>query len=171
MHIQSINGVSLDNRDVPDAARIIQETGDNEVQLMVRSSRRDVDKAKRLRRQPGDLYIESPMELQREEFTLANRQADERVVSMPRISTVSGDFGGSISSDGSDNHVEDVFRRGSQEHKKPNELRYVNSITGVRKRGEIFDEFRWEKALQKDVLIGGEGSVGLSLTLVDFAVS
>lgn len=171
MHIQSINGVSLDNKDVPEAARIIQETGDIEVQLMVRSSRRDVDKAKRLRRRPGDLYIESPMEVQREEFTLANKQADERVVSTPRISTVSGDFGGSISSDGSDNHVEDVFRRSSQEYKKPTELRYVNSITGVRQKGEIFDEFRWEKGIKNDVLIGGEGFVALSLTLVDFAVS
>ena len=168
MHIQSINGVSLDNRDVSEAASIMQETGDFEVQLMVRSSRRDIEKAERLRRQHGNQYAESPVELQREQFTLAPKRP---VGPVPRMSTISGDFGGSMSSQGSgDIPAEDVFR---QEHKKPTNLRCVanNCITGVRQRGETFDEFRWEKDMKYDMLIGGEGSLGLSLTLVDFAVS
>lgn len=165
MHVQSIDGISLDNRDVSEAASIIQETGDNEVQLMVRSSRRDVSKAERLRKRHGN-HTESPVEPQREQFTLATKHP-------PRMSTLSGDFGGSVSSDGSDFHgTEDVFKR-SDEHKKPTDLRCVGSscITGVRQRGEISDEFRWEKSIQYDILKGGEDSFGLSLTLVDFAVS
>lgn len=173
MHLQSIDGVSLDNRDVSEVASIIQETGDNEVQLMVRSSRRDVNKAERLRKRQGEQYAESPMEGQREQFTLATKRPSEGVVTVPRMSTLSGDFGGSISSDGSDLPVvEDVFKR-SDEHKKPTELRCVakHCITGVRQRGEIFDEITWEKNIKYDILIGGEDSLGLSLTLVDFAVS
>ena len=178
MHVQSINGVSLDNRDVSEAAGIIQETGDNEVQLMVRSSRRDVSKAERLRKHHGNhhgnLYLESPMEGQREQFTLATKQPNERVASMPpRTSTLSNDFGGSMSSDGSDlPATEDVFKA-NDEHKKPTDLRWVtkNCITGVRQRGETSDEFSWEKDVKYDVLMGGKDSLGLSLTLVDFAVS
>ena len=171
MHIQSINGVSLDNRDVSEAAGIMQETGDIEVQLMVRSSRRDIEKAERLRRQHGDQYAESPVELQREQFTLAPKHPAEKVGPKLRMSTRSGDFGSSVSSQGSgDMPAEDVFK---QEHKKPTDLRCVtnNCITGVRQRGDTFDEFRWEKDMKYDMLIGGEGTLGLSLTLVDFAVS
>ena len=174
MHVQSINGVSLDNRDVSEAAGIIQETGDNEVQLMVRSSRRDVNKAERLRKHHGNQYLESPMEVQREQFTLATKPGNERVAPMPpRTSTLSNDFGGSISSDGSDlPAAEDVFKS-NDEHRKPTDLRWVtkNCITAVRQRGETYDEFSWEKEIKYDVLMGGEGSVGLSLTLIDFAVS
>ena len=171
MHIQSINGVSLDNRDVSEAASIMQEIGDVEVQLMVRSSRRDIEKAERLRRQHGDQYNESLVELQREQFTLPFKQPADRVRSKPRMSTMSGDFGSSVSSHGSgDVPAEEVFK---QEHKKPTDLRCVanNCITGVRQRGDTFDEFRWEKDMKYDMLIGGEGTLGLSLTLVDFAVS
>lgn len=173
MHVQSINGVSLDNRDVTEAARIIQETGDSEVQLMVRSSRRDVAKAERLRkRNSGQLqYAESPMEVQDEQFALVNQRPNERVVSTPRMSTASGGLGRSVSSDDSP-VVEDVFRPNNG-HKKPTDLSCVASITGVRQRaGDVFDEFRWEKDIKHDILIGGDSSqLGLSLTLVDFAVN
>ena len=167
MHIQSINGVSLDNRDVSEAAGIMQETGDIEVQLMVRSSRRDIEKAERLRRQHGNQYAESPVELQREQFTLAPKHPAEKIAPKLRMSTRSGDFGSPMSGD---IPAEDVFK---QEHKKPTDLRCVanNCVTGVRQRGDTFDEFRWEKHMKYDMLIGGEGTLGLSLTLVDFAVS
>ena len=169
MHIQSINGVSLDNRDVSEAARIMQGAGEIEVQLMVRTSRRDVEKAERLRRQHGNQYVESPVE-QREQFTLATKQPAVRMASTPK-STRSGDFGGRFmgSQSSNDAAVEDVFE---QNHKKPTDLRCVtnNCITGVRQRGETFDEFLWEKEVKYDMLIGG-ASLGLSLTLVDFAVS
>ena len=170
MHIQSINGVSLDNRDVSEAARIMQETGGIEVQLMVRTSRRDVEKAGRLRRQHGSQYAESPVDPQREQFTLAPKQPAGRIASTPKNAR-SCDFGRLLGSQSSNEAaVEDVFE---QEPKKPTDLRCVtnNCITGVRQRGDTFDEFLWEKEIKHDMLIGGEGSLGLSLTLVDLAVS
>lgn len=173
MHIQSINGVSLDNKDLSQAANIIQETDDSEVQLMVRSSRRDLVKVERKQKQSAVQHMESPMREQREQFALVNKHPDERVVSTPRVSTISGDFGGSVGSDGSITPVtpgDDVFKH--LEHKKPTDLRGATGcITGVRQRGDKFDEFRWEVITRCDTLVGGEGSLGLSLTLVDFVVS
>jgi len=180
MHLQSINGISLDNKDIPSAAGIIQQTVGHKVQLMVRSARRDVAKAEKIRLRTSVTQMqdaaESPMEVQTEEFTLMgshHQNGHERVISTPRVSAVSDDFGdlsgsGGINSPMSDN----VFGRGIKQ--RPQELHSgapFPVITGIKWRGKICDELKWQKQLRSDVLIGGGANLAINLTLVDFAVS
>jgi len=177
MHLQSINGISLDNKDIPNAASIIQQTAGHKVQLMVRSARRDVQKADKLRQQTHVTQMqaaESPMEVQTEEFTLLGSQKDghERVISTPRVSAVSDDFGDVTGSGNNSPMSDNVFGRGIKQ--RPQELHSgapFPVITGIKWRVKICDELKWQKQLRSDVLIGGGASLAINLTLVDFAVS
>jgi len=176
MHLQSINGISLDNKDIPNAARIIQKTVGHKVQLMVRSARRDVDKAEKIRLRASITKMqdaaESPMEVQTEEFTLL-QNGHERVISTPRVSAVSDDFGDLSGSGGTNSPMHDnVFGRGIKQ--RPQELHTgapFPVITGIKRRGKICDELKWQKQLRSDILIGGGANLAINLTLVDFAVS